>query len=218
MGLRSIMKNERAKMSDMSWKEKFQYLWDYYKFVMIGLVIVVFVLMLLLNESYQSIKKNVITVAMVDMTVTSPTVRSMEKGFGKYYDINGLFEKMTFYTNLTEKDDDGSDFVVSFSGTYNQRKLQTHIDTGELDIVISSYEVITSNRESMIKLSDVLSEELYSQLEDNIQGSSSTACGIDISNTKLGKKLGKDVYLGIPSSSNHKDAAVEFIKYVFGIK
>lgn len=220
------IKEQRAKFKELSFKEKVQYIWQYYRLLIFAIILgALFVGSL----AYSIIKNNYDTVcyiAVIDGKITGgendKDVLSTE--FTKYLGIDGKKTQidMAYNFSLIEHEMDQEAYISS-------EKIYTMASTGSLDGYLAEYDYIdffSSDREVFFyDLVDLFSEEELELLKDNIiyytkENGEKTAIAVDITNAPKIKSTDltiKRPCYGVVVSSKYPDNGADFIRYVFNM-
>lgn len=216
--------SEKEKLKDMSLKEKFSYLWDYYRYhALITIAVIAFISYMI----YSFIKPNIETklyVAIVNNTIESLILEEYEEKMTEYLELNQEIERVSinhqFYFNGSP------DYTVNI-----RQAFAAYIAAADIDVIIAPLSEFSNYVEYgyFTPLTDQLPTDLYSALTDSFYLSDTddnprvVAYGLYLSDTKLFKEYSfyteDDPYLiGIVINSTNKENSVEFIRYLFNEK
>lgn len=222
-------------------REKLQYIWDYYKFPIFAVCILLYIAGYIIYGHFTH-KDVLLSTAFVNVNPGDTLAEKLGSGFLNYIGGNGGKEEVRFYTGLYLTDNDAD---PNHEYTYASRmKILGAIDNEELDIVLMNKEAFDSFSQNgyLCNLEELLSEtdsDLYSNLsscleknivilEDNAMDlyfdstatyTSTTAeypMGLNISSFPCIKEadMNGTIYLGIIANSPRKKQSVEYIRYL----
>lgn len=163
---------EKKVFQSLSAKAKLQYIWDYYKFPILGTLAAVGIVIFLLHHflTYRDPLLNVIMINCNDPYGVT------EDGFYEFMDAYGYSNDAKNYVSLTATMQfrDGADYTESYNDHY---LLTTKVAAGNQDLFFGTGEVFLRYAEdgALVDLSTVLSEELLEKYKDNLIYS--TDCG-----------------------------------------
>ena len=224
-------------------REKLQYIWDYYKFPIFAVCILLYIAGYMIYGHFTH-KDVLLSTAFVNVSPGNTLAEKLGSGFLDYIGGNDAKEEVRFYTGLYLTDNDAD---PNHEYTYaSKMKILGTIDNEELDIVLMNKEAFDSFSQNgyLCDLEELLSKtdsDLYSKLsscleknivilEDNAMDlyfdstatyTSTTAeypMGLNISGFPCIKEAGMNgtIYLGIIANSPHKKQSVEYIRYLSG--
>lgn len=224
-------KSERQKFSEMkTFKDKVNYFKMYYlKMLLAGIVIAGFLIYLIYTVVSPK-DKSLLRVAFVDYMFSSEVTDEMAADFIEAAGITlGEHEVISF---------DGTSYQISGSAGYNSATVfSTHVMAREIDLIIapeSSFQTYAFNG-SIGSLTELLPSDLYGAISDRFflskvrqeDESLEEAVGEDyvlgvyLDETPFWEKYKHLVHsnerpvIGIIVNSQHKELAIEFLRYVF---
>lgn len=212
---------ELEKLKRMSWSDRIWYIWEYYKFHIIGIGLAAIVLWIIGNAIYAQTFTTRLSIAIInDRTPSSSSTEPLE-------------ESLKEYLNCGPKDliQISSDLSLSQDGISSQMdyaavtKIAAMVATHELDIMISDSSAIEAyaREDAFISLEELLPEDLYQIVQPQIlevsdsQGNLVPAA-LSLENTSFAQETGVTLsppYLSVLSMSEHKEDAVAMIRYLF---
>ena len=224
-------------------KAKLRYIWDYYKFPLVILCIVLYVIGYTIYGHYTQ-KTTILSVAFVNVAPSEALTEQLGNGFLTAQQINSKKNEVRLYTGLylTDNEDD-----PNHEYTYASRmKILGAIDGEALDVVLMNKEAFDAFSQNgyLCDLKVLLSQndnELYQELspflqtntvilkdnsidmlfDDSITYSAQTEeypMGLDISQFSCIKDahLNGTIYLGVIANSPHAAEGVEYVRYLYG--
>ncbi len=213
---------EKEKLREMVFKDKVTYIWEYYKFHIIGvaamIALIAYFIYGLLNPTIQP----QFYAAIINNRVSDDVLDNAASEFADRLDLNLKRENIEFNTT----------FYYELNGQYTftmQQALTTYISAKEIDVVIApeTYFQKYAYYDTFAKLSDELPTDIYSSLTDQFyltdteEDATQSDYGIYLSDTKLFKDVTDETdpyVLGIVINAPHIENTVEFVRYLFGDK
>ena len=212
-------KTEKEKLRELEPKERFHYLWEYYRFHALGVVVGIAIIIYII---YQIVTPNIETrfyAAWIDNPIDEATIEEAQTDFGEYLQLDPALEQIIFNTSFYFNS--SPDFVAT-----SKQAFTAYVAAREIDVIIapeSEFQIYAHN-DYMDKLSDQLPTDLYSSLTDYFYISDTeddpkkSVYGIYLSDTELFKNhaVNTDPYvLGIIANGQHKETSIEFLRYLF---
>lgn len=223
--LRDTLKEEGRKLKKMNHKEKFWYIWEYYK-IPINLVIVAIVLICSVGST---ISHNRFETALSCVILNSRPASETDS-------VDEYFQQ-GFRQFIGLKEDTKIDIDYSMSPTFDESsmneftyaqlaKISAMISSKQLDVMIGKPATMDHFGEmgGFVDLKKLLPGDVYDRAKENLyfitnqETGEKTACGLLIGGTNFSQKTGliiDDPILAVMSNSTHTDTAVELIRYVF---
>lgn len=223
--LKDRLHEESAKIKEMPLKDKIWYIWEYYKFPIVGVIIGLFLVSSIGSAMYNNRFDAALSCVILNSRYDSEALtvdQYFDQGFREYIGLDpNLKIDVDYSMNPT--------FDESAMNEYSYAelaKLTAMISSKELDIMIGSPDVIDHYGEmgGFFNLEELLPADLYEQLRDllytttNAETGEETVCGIRIGESDFDKKTGlvlEDPVLTILNNSTHTDTAVQLIRYIF---
>lgn len=216
---------EAAKLKEMSFRDKFWYIWEYYKFPIIGVVIAVFLVGSIGGAMYNNRFDTALSCAVLNSRYDSEAL-TVDKYFNEgFRAFIGLDEntKIDVDYSMSPSFDESAMNEYSYA---ELAKLTAMISSKGLDVMIGRPDVIDhyGEMDGFLNLEEALPADLYDQVKDylypvtNAETGQEAFCGIRIGDTSFGEKTGlllEDPVLTIMSNSPHTDTAIQLIRYIF---
>lgn len=227
--IKDALREEKAKLKELSLKDKIWYIGEYYKVPIIGIIIGIILLYAIGSTVYYNQKyKTVLSCTILNCgpVTNADTVEDyFNKGFGQSISLEKN-QKIEVDTSLSLTFDESSMTDYSYA---ELMKISTLIAGKELDVMIANPEIIDhyGAQGGYADLKELLSSDLYDQVKDHLytvtdeETGRKTACGLRIDDTDFLKKTGLVLdrpILSIMCNSTHIDTSVNLIRYVFGLQ
>ena len=236
------IRQEQTPLRDLHGAKKIQYIWDYYKLLLVILGIFLYVIIYILYR-HLTYKDTILYTALVNVYTSETLTEQLETSFLEVSDIDTSKNKLHIYSGLYLTDDENNAY---HEYTYASRmKILASIDGELLDVVLMNKEAFDAFSQNgyLCDIDELISEEnadfydiikpfivnnIYIE-EDNsfelifdssIQYSAVTEeypMGLDMSQALLFKQAGfeEPVYFGVIANSPRKDTAVAYLQYLF---
>ena len=216
---------EAAKLKEMSFKDKFWYIWEYYKFPIIGVIIAVFLVGSIGSAMYNNRFDTALSCAVLNSRYDSDALtvdQYFNEGFRAFI---GLDEntKIDVDYSMSPTFDESAMNEYSYA---ELAKLTAMISSKGLDVMIGRPDVIDHYGEMVgfLNLEEALPPDLYEQVKDylypvtNAETGQESFCGLRLEDTSFGEKTGlilDNPVLTVMSNSPHTDTAIQLIRYIF---
>ena len=216
---------EAAKLKEMSFKDKFWYIWEYYKFPIIGVIIAVFLVGSIGSAMYNNRFDTALSCAVLNSRYDSDALtvdQYFNEGFRAFI---GLDEntKIDVDYSMSPTFDESAMNEYSYA---ELAKLTAMISSKGLDVMIGRPDVIDhyGEMDGFLNLEEALPPELYEQVKDylypvtNAETGQESFCGLRLEDTSFGEKTGlilDNPVLTVMSNSPHTDTAIQLIRYIF---
>lgn len=236
---------EKQKLRTLSTKAKLRYIGDYYKFPVIILCIVLYIIGYSIY-GHATKKATVLTAAFVNVSFNDSLTKELSENYLITKGLDLKKNDFSIYSGLYLTDNEKD---PNHEYTYASRmKILGAIDNQELDIVFMNQEAFDAFSQNgyLYNLDQLLSQtnaSLYQQLSDDlrtntvilednsidlypdnsVEYSAQTEefpMGLDISSSPYIKNANMNgtIYLGIIANSPHISEAVDYINYLFNAK
>ncbi|MDL4840306.1 hypothetical protein [Aquibacillus rhizosphaerae] len=197
------MKKLREQLSTMdSFKEKVDYIWEYYKLHIIGSIVALVLVISLISTTLNSEERFNISVVGENLIEQEQFTTDMNSEFPEF-NVN------VDYMNLSEPGINGLGFAES-------QKFMAHFAAGEIDVIVLEKE----------SFNDLINEEAFAPLTEYVAPSSldgekhavytdeaDVVYGLSTSNIPIFNKYEhlKDKILAIPRKANNKETIKGFV-------
>lgn len=226
-------KSERQKFSEMNtFSEKVKYFKMYYLKSVLAAILIIGVVVSIIYTMVAPKDQYVLRVAFVDYPFTEIVTKPMEEEF--------LAESGLTLGDREVIDFDGTTYSLSSDYDYSaSATLATHIMAGELDVFIAPESTFRSYafNGTIGSLTELLPSDVYSALTDSFlyqqikqedediseASGEEYVLGIYLDETPFWEKYGsysnstERPVVGIVINSKHKENAITFLRYLFGL-
>lgn len=220
------IKAENKKMKDMTFGEKCSHIWTYYKFLIISVIVITAAVITIIVMVVQNHYERSFYCILVDGDIKGVTEHTdyLTINFTDHLGLDGKKQRVIFDTSYSF-----IEHPYDYGIYYNIEKIYTMAFGHTLDGYISEYKyalAFCSDEELFLEdLREWLTPEELEKVSDyliyytNKQGVQ-TPVSIDLSASRIKNEAGlimeRPCY-GIVSSSEHKDNAAEFIRFIFDL-
>lgn len=218
--LKEEAKNERKKLSTMSWRDKLWYIWEYYKFHIIGVAIFLTVSISIGTTVVKNNYETAFYCAIINArSAAEANTDYLEKGFKEYLQVDEKTQVIVdsslqvSYENPTEM------------GYAVMAKITALVASKELDAMISDPDNIEhyaavgglADLEQILPADalDLVKEHLFYAVDDTGR---KYACAISLEDTDFEEETGLSLdppYLAFMANSVHTDSNIALIHYMF---
>jgi len=226
LSLRDEIKVQNKKLKDMTFAQKKEYIWEYYRIHIIGTLIAIVTVICLIIMFMRNDYKAVFTTVVVDgnMTGFNDNTDKLTVGFTQYLGIDGKSKRVIFSNNYSLIQRTGDEDAY-----YSTQKIVAMATTKSIDGYLCEYDYATfysSDDELFLTdLRELFTANELSKLSDYLVYYTATdgtkfPIAVDLTSTRV--KTETDLTMtrpcyGVVSTSTHTDNAVKFIKYAFGL-
>ncbi|MCR5302457.1 MAG: hypothetical protein K6E49_08470 [Lachnospiraceae bacterium] len=166
-GLADLIKETEStkdtKFSDMTGKEKAGYIWDYYKFWIIGGIIAIIAVSVFIRDWRENSKPVYLYVEMLNTYFASDPSNTVYDDFVREENIDTDRERLTIGVETYLATDRYDTTMLAY-----QQRLVANYAAGELDVVIGPVDVMEgpANSGGYADLEKLLPQDLISELKD----------------------------------------------------
>jgi len=206
---REKLKAEKKKLSELKGKKKLEYLWEYYKWVLVAAAGFLLVACVIVTAVRGASSKELLCVLMADAEMKDSSNESMATQIKQILDPTSNKNYVTIAPNCYTSSDGNLD--------YNSAMLMTvRVASGELDAVILPEKVYQNyNKQGMfLSVEKVEGKDFCSKNADIILKGN----GISVNNNKILEKYGyefsKPMVLAVCADTKHLDNCKAFITFL----
>lgn len=209
------MNPDKKNFRDLNGKEKIQHIWYYYKFPLIILCFVLYVVIDMISGQLSQ-KNTVLYTALVNVTAGEEMMQDLSNHFLESRNIDTGKNDFYLYSGLYLTDDTKN---TNYEYTSASRmKIMAAINSKHLDVVLMDEEAfeIFSREESLCNLDELLARE-NPDLRETLKPYLADDTCLDLSDSRFFSQTGaaETVYLGIIINSPRIDSALSYIQYLF---
>ena len=221
---REWWKEERAKLSEMSFKKAVKYIWQYYWIFILGFIGIVWLAVFAVNRLITGVPEYWLYASLANSTVSSANVSRLRDDFAAYtgWDMKEKRIELStsMYFDYNRNQARGNEYYNTFVAL---------TDSGTLDLITmypeqlaplgESGRLLDWNLESCDALREKYADRLiWYQPPEDAEETDPVPVGIDISDSLLVTKYGiypESAALGIAAGTIRLDAIAEFLEFIF---
>lgn len=221
--LKEKYKAEAEKLKGKSLKDKLWYIWEYYKFPIIGVVGGAAIIISIGSAIYSNRFDTAISCVIINSRFSNdapPSDDYFDPGFREYLGLDPDTVISVDSSMSVRFDDKATQFDYAALA-----KITALTASGDMDVMISNPECIDhyGSMGAFADLSALLPEDLYSQLKDKLyyvtdESGSSIACGVNLSDAGFEEKTGlilENPIFSLMNGAAHTDTGIELLRYIF---
>ena len=197
------------KFKKLSFKDKIDYLWDYYKVPIIGAITAVVLIVYILYLVFRHVPEDVLNVTLINSAVTSESEVTLDD---EYISFAG-YDPYDYQVSI------GAYITIDNGMTGKAREfMAAKILAEEIDILFWDNEALdyVKTLEASADLEDYMPESYIEKYKNYAIYENESLIGFSFdSKTDITKKLVmKESYVGMIGTAANKDEAVKFIEYL----
>ncbi|MFR1833933.1 MAG: hypothetical protein ACLSX5_12350 [Lachnospiraceae bacterium] len=219
--LKAEVKEEKAKLKNMSFRDKLWYIWEYYKIHMVIGCVILFFLYAIGTIFYQkSFTTQLYCVVMNDRSVSGADYEKLAADFKTRMGY-GEKDKVEMDTSL----------YISFGENTSQMdyaslaKVTAIIASKDLDVMIADSAAIDhyAVNGGFFNLEETLPADLWELVKDDVYMAKDEAgnffpAAINLEHSQFHKKAGtqmEEAYFSLIGNSTRTDTAIQFLRYLY---
>ncbi|PXV89362.1 hypothetical protein C8E03_1069 [Lachnotalea glycerini] len=211
---------EKEKLGKMKAKDKFEYIWEYYKYWIIGIIACVFLIYGIVDAQIENSKDTYLYVTMVNSSLASSGEITLLDDFAAAKGINTSKVRVNLDTSIQMTEDMSDEYSINCSA-----KMFAQFAAKTIDVTIMNKSMIDffDDKDAFYPLNEVLPANFYNTHKDQfITGTDSDGntyiCAMDISDSKLFQKFNaysETPYFSIISNTENPEHCIEFLTYLY---
>ena len=215
------LKNAKREVSQLQGAAKLQYVWDYYKLWIIGIVCLIAFVIYFVIARAMTPNDNWFYITIANTQADAGNKSQIWRDFVDYSGYDTKEKNVYFNTNC---------YFDPFSEKVNQyyTYFVAYVDAGTLDLIAMEKDDLQKlgERGRLLDLSRPEASEIMSRYEDRLiyatpldeeYSTEPVPIGIDLSDTKLIRKYhiyGDSCAIGVSANCPHMDAVLKFLSFV----
>lgn len=209
-------------LKPMSWKDRIEYLWTYYKVVLVVVAVVLAIISMVVSAIQSKQIQTLLSGALINLSVEQEDQDKMVNELTALLDGDGK-KRIVKLTDIAYiPGNDPENFEINDAAAM---KLAMLVTTGSLDYILTDDGTYAEliERELYANLQNILTQEQQTQLKDNMiwrqadEKNPSYPMALDISNTAFAKAVApyeKAVYLVFVGNRENGERNQAFLDYV----
>lgn len=206
-------------LTGMSKKKKAEYIWEYYKLHIIGVLVLICIIGSIIHGQITKVDY-VFNLTMLGNTVDTNKMTDLETQLTSVVVKDGDKKKQATISNMSLGDSNNSDSAMS---SQYMQKFVAQLSVGELDVVILDKDMFESfvKQDMFLRLDNISGLDLASIKSEKIEASETNKTkavyAINAKDIKIFKNIGFDTtnkVIGIISSTKQKNNSVSVLKWL----
>jgi len=220
MSFKERMNIEKEKLKQMDTKGKVEYIWEYYKFWIIGTLAMMILIYGLVDAQIENSKETYIYVTMVNSQLVSSGETSLLDDFADSIGIDTSEKKVILDTSIQMDAEVSSEYSMNSSA-----KMFAQFAAKTIDVTVMNKDMIDffDDKDAFASLDKVLPADFYNAHKDNfITGTDSEGneyiCAMDISDSVIFQEsnaYSETPYFSIVSNTENLDNSIQFLEYLY---
>lgn len=207
------MKMEIEKIKNIeNTKDKLDYIWDYYKIPIIGIVTTIALIIYILYLVFRHVPEDILDVTLMNSSVASEDEIKVDDDYLSFVGYDSEDYKVYIGAHITIDD--------SMSGSARER-VAAMILAEEIDVLVWDDEAFdyVKTLEASADLKNYLSESYIEKYSQYAVYDDEVLIGFSFDDTKdITKELAmKETYVGIVETATNKNEAARFIEYLLDV-
>ena len=223
------LREELGKMKKMSWGERLQYIWDYYKPLLVGILAVIFVISTVVQVIHNMHLNYLVSSYWVNSAGMLIDTDAVEARFKEYLGDTSDKDVVTVDVSVMINNSAMSQMTMA-----SQMKLTTMIATGDVDLVLFDEDMYRDflNSGGMQPVSAFCTEEQFARWKDLLSEDTSVSednegnktevtdfYAVRVEDSPVLKEFqaypeGQEVYAVFTPAGKHPEMAAEFVDFL----
>lgn len=208
------LRDEQKKLAPMSPKKKWEYIWTYYKWWILGVVLLVGIIVSGIQDAQYQQRRVLLSGMFINTATDIDGYDYVKDGYWTYAGADPdtrveLTEARSIRFNLEQPTEMDVNLIMS---------VDTMIAAADLDYIIGDASAATfyDRRDDLLDLTTIFSQAQLA--EWGILSTDTGAIAIDLTGSKLNRQFGlytQPSYIMILANGSHLEQCVDFIQYLF---
>lgn len=220
MSFKEQIQVEKEKLSKMSLKGKIDYIWEYYKYWIIGITASIFLLYGIIDAQIENSKPTYLYLTMVNSNMVSSGETTLMDDFAEFAQIDQTKIKLNLDTSIQMKPDMSDEYSMNSSAKMFAQFAAKTIDATIMDKDMIEFFV---GKDAFADLESILPTDFYQKHKDRfISGKDSEGnlfiCAMDISDSKIFQETNsyaQSPYYSIIVNSQNQENCIQFLEYLY---
>lgn len=220
MGFKESFQKEKTKLSKMNTKNKIDYIWEYYKYWILGILVACIILYGIIDAQIENSKDTYLYLTLVNSNLINSNETPLMDDFADYAQINTSKIRLNLDTSIKIDPNVSDEYSMNSSA-----KMFAQFAAKTIDATIMDKEMIDffHDKDAFANLKEVLPSDFYNAHKDNFITSidsegNEIVCGMDISDSIIlqnTKAYTKTPYYSIIINSENPEHSIEFLEYLY---
>lgn len=208
------LRDEQKKLAPMSPKKKWEYIWTYYKWWILGAVLLVGIVITGISDAQYQKKQVLVSGMFINTATNAEGYAYVKEDYWTYAGADPntrveLTEARSIRFELEQPTEMDVNLIMS---------VDTMIAAGDLDYIIGDASAVKfyAQRESLLDLTEIFSEDQLAKW--GILSTDTGVIAVDLTGSKLQQQFGlytQPSYIMILVNTSHREQCVDFIQYLF---
>lgn len=221
MSFKEQLQTEKAKLSNMNVKEKIEYIWEYYKYWIIGIIAAIALIYGIVDAQIENSKPTYLYLTLVNSNMVSSGETTLMDDFATYAQIDSTKTKLNLDTSIQMDKEMSDEYSMNSSAKMFAQFAAKTIDATIMDKDMIDFFI---EKDAFADLEQVLPADFYSEHEDRfITGKDSEGnqliCAMDISDSKIFQQTNAyeqtTPYFSIIINSENQENSIQFLEYLY---
>jgi hypothetical protein len=211
---------EKEKLNKMNAKGKLEYIWEYYKYWIVGILVAAILIYGIVDAQIENSKDTYIYVTMVNSQLVSSGETTLLDDFATYVTIKPKKERVNLDTSIQMNADMSDEYSMNCSA-----KMFAQFAAKTIDVTIMNKDMIDffDDKDAFSRLDEVIPSDFYDAHKAQfITGTDSKGnkyiCAMDISDSVIFQKTNaylETPYISIISNTENPEHCIQFLEYLY---
>lgn len=216
---RDVIREERKKLAQLTWGQRLVYIWDYYKPLMVAVLVIIFAVSTGISIYHNMQLKDVLQVYFLNSNGLEADAEGMTAEFAEYLGGLDKNEVLTLDTGIALGGEDSTAYAY-------QIKFMALMTNADIDILVMDPERFEEYQKEgyFCDLGEVLSQEQMSRWADGLvyaddpENGGEKAYGLRVQEAPALQRYhiyeGGILYAAVTSNAKHTDVCDDFFEYL----
>ncbi|WP_099466557.1 hypothetical protein [Konateibacter massiliensis] len=220
MNFKEKFQIEKEKLSKMKFKDKVGYIWEYYKYWIIGTIAGIILIYGIVDAQIENSKPTYLYLTLVNTNLMSSNETTLMDDFAAYAQLDLSDTRLNMDTSIQMDPEVSDEYSMNSSA-----KMFAQFASKTIDATIMDKDMVNffADVDAFADLSEVLPADFYEAHKDNfITGTDSEGnkfiCAIDISDSVIFQRTNAyqvTPYYSIVANTENLDNTIEFLQYLY---
>lgn len=221
MSFKEQLQIEKEKLVKMNTKEKFEYIWEYYKYWIIGTIAAFALLYGIVDAQIENAKPTYLYLTMVNSNMVASGETTLMDDFANYAQIDPTKERLNLDTSIQMNTEMNDEYSMNSS-----TKMFAQFAAKTIDATIMNKDMIDFfvDKDAFADLEKILPADFYQEHKESFligkDGEGNLfPCAIDISSSKIFQRTGAyestSPYYSIIVNSENQENSIQFLQYLY---
>lgn len=211
------VREEQSKLKDLSLPKKLEYIWDYYKPHMAGVLVIVALIGMLVQIIHNKQMVTELSAALINAQAETGAVTQLHDEFVEFADLDGDKQEVILDDGYQIRPESMDQMTMA-----GETKIMAAVSASSLDVMLMDQEAFDFyvKTDMFLDLRGLFPEEEYGNLPVEMlllqEAGTGEAWGMDVSKSRklAGIYTETPVILGVPSNANNTKNIQKFVQYL----